>query len=291
MCFYSLQFYKNTLRDPLIKATQITIFRTVLRLKCKQDWDFLAIARSLKSNRFLNEVGKIKSFSCSSMFQNSCPMFAWMKSYSRYLWLPVCSFLLVAWHVKCHFTMEMEETESLIYTGNCQGPLRHSQDKHCNKMDKFHNLSLDIARQQWTSIGSSDYKLPASIERFIFVWDTASDQAWWLMNVLPLREWPYMKKITHCSEGVSHDNINHSKLIHSQSSSNYEGPGKWKGMFCFFHVICFSFLSSALSEVKNITSNIKNTDSESLPNDTTELTGNWWSQQFLPVSWYFQVQE
>lgn len=62
--------------------------------------------------------------------------------------------------------MEMEETDFLVSTGNCQGPLRHSQDKHCNKMDKFHSLSLDIARQQWASIETSDYKIPAATERF-----------------------------------------------------------------------------------------------------------------------------
>lgn len=67
------------------------------------------------------------------------------------------------------------------------------------------------------------------------VWDIASDQAWWLMNVLSLSKgWPHMKKIAHYSESVSHDNITCSKLIHSQNSNNYEGPGKWKGMFCLF---------------------------------------------------------
>lgn len=62
--------------------------------------------------------------------------------------------------------MEMEETDFLVSTGKYQGPLRHSPDKHCNKMHKFHSLSLDITRQQWTSIGTSDYKIPAATERF-----------------------------------------------------------------------------------------------------------------------------
>lgn len=67
------------------------------------------------------------------------------------------------------FHHEMGEADFLVSTRNCQGPLRHSQDKHCNKMDKFHNLSLGIARKEWTSIGTSDYKIPAAIERFT-VW-------------------------------------------------------------------------------------------------------------------------
>lgn len=70
----------------------------------------------------------------------------------------------------------------LVSTGNFQGPLRHPQGKHCNKMDKFHSLSLDIVRQQWTSIGTKSQLL---LNKYL-VSDLASDQAWWLTNILPL---------------------------------------------------------------------------------------------------------
>lgn len=83
-----------------------------------------------------------------------------------------------------------------------------------------------------------------------------------------------MKKITHYGESVSHDSTNCSKPIHSQNNNNYEDPGKWKGTFYLFLATCFSFLTRTLSEVKIITSNIKNTYLDLMPNDAIGLIGS-----------------
>lgn len=105
LCFYSPQFYKNTFRDLLIKAAQIIIFRSALRLKCKQLWDFLAIARSLVNQLLVKiffisntEIRKTKlekynHFLVLIYFRILVLCLAWMKNCSRY---PVAPFLLIS---------------------------------------------------------------------------------------------------------------------------------------------------------------------------------------------------